>query len=91
MKQIQAMWGAVFERNEARDPAELKAAREKADLREDVQPKLRHQGKEGKTRPQAGGQEEKGRWLLLPSHLSSSIFQAESGQVPGGAPAEIGG
>jgi hypothetical protein len=25
MKQMQAMWAPVFERNEARDPAELKA------------------------------------------------------------------
>jgi hypothetical protein len=27
MKQMQAIWAAVVERNEARDPAELKAAR----------------------------------------------------------------
>jgi hypothetical protein len=35
-KQMQAMWAAVVERNEARDPAELKAARAKADLKEHV-------------------------------------------------------
>jgi hypothetical protein len=29
---MQAMWAAVVERNEARDPAELKAARAKAEL-----------------------------------------------------------
>ena len=36
MKQMQAMWAAAVERNEARDPAELKAARAKADLKEHV-------------------------------------------------------